>query len=74
VAQLGPYESGELRPNTCSASEQILDRADELGMVVILGIFTLARIIACTMKPLSRAPVENTLDWLFERDYRECAD
>jgi hypothetical protein len=63
-------ESGELRPEYMQRLEQILDRADELGMVVILGIFYFGQDHRLHDEAAITRGVDNTLDWLFDRDYR----
>lgn len=63
-------ESGELRPQYMERLEQILNRADELGMVVILGIFYFGQDHRLQDEAAVVRAVDNTLDWLFERHYR----
>ncbi len=63
-------ESGGLRPEYMARMERILDRADELGMVVILGIFYFGQDQRVEDEAAVIRAVDNTVDWLFERDYR----
>ena len=63
-------ENGELRPEYMHRLERILNRADELGMVVILGIFYFGQDDRIKDEAAVIGAVDNTLDWLFQRDYR----
>lgn len=61
---------GEIRPAYLSRMERVLDRADELGMVVILGVFYFGQ----DQRLESEASVVRALDevvaWLLGKDYR----
>jgi len=61
---------GSLRPEYVRRLEMILDRADELGMVAILGMFYFGQDQRLTDEAAIVRGVENALDWLFERGYR----
>ena len=61
---------GSLRPDYMARLEQILDRADELGMVVILGIFYFGQDERLEDETAVVRAVDHTVDWLLERDYR----
>ena len=61
---------GDLRPDYMARLERILDRADELGMVVILGIFYFGQEKVLKDEGSIRKGVDNTIDWLFARGYR----
>jgi hypothetical protein len=50
--------------------EAILNRADELGMVVILGIFYFGQDERLHDEAAVLRAVDNTVEWLFARDYR----
>ena len=63
-------QAGGLRPEYMSRLETILDRADELGMVVILGIFYFGQDQRLQDEAAVIRAVDNVLDWLFRRDYR----
>jgi hypothetical protein len=63
-------ESGSLRPQYMSRLEKILDRADELGMAAILGIFYFGQDQRLQDEAAVIRAVDHILDWLFERDYR----
>ena len=60
---------GSLRPDYITRLEKILDRADELGMVVILGIFYFGQDERLAGEAEVVRAVDNTVDWLLERAY-----
>ena len=62
-------ESGELRPEYMARLERILNRADELGMVVIVGIFYFGQEPRLRDDAAITRSIDNILNWLFERDY-----
>jgi hypothetical protein len=57
-------ETGGLRPEYLARFEQILDRADELGMVVILGLFYFGQDERLKDEASVSAAVDNALGWL----------
>jgi hypothetical protein len=61
---------GGLRPEYMKRLGTILDRADELGMVVILGLFYFGQDERLTDEPAVKRGVDGALDWLFERVHR----
>ena len=61
---------GSLRPDFMGRLEQIIDRADELGMVAILGIFYFGQDQRVKDEAAVRKAVDNTVDWVFDRGYR----
>ena len=63
-------ESGVLRPDYMGRLEKILNRADELGMVVILGLFYFGQDERLKDEVAVVRGVDNAIDWLFERGYR----
>ncbi|MDQ3814042.1 MAG: hypothetical protein M3347_08830 [Armatimonadota bacterium] len=62
--------TGELRSDYMARLERILDRADELGMVVILGIFYFGQDQRLQDEAAVLRGLDNAIDWIFERDYR----
>lgn len=60
---------GSLRPDYMARLERILDRADELGMVAIVGIFYFGQEKRLRDEAAIIQAVDNTLDWLLVRDY-----
>jgi hypothetical protein len=63
-------ETGDLRPDFMNRLERILDRADELGMVVILGIFYFGQDERLRDEAAVIHALDSTLDWLNARGYR----
>jgi hypothetical protein len=61
---------GSLRPAYMKRLQKVLDRADELGMVVILGLFYFGQDERLKDEAAVKRGVDNALDWLFERGYR----
>ena len=61
---------GALRPDTMARLERILDRADELGMVAILGIFYFGQDDRLADEAAIVRAVDNTVDWVFDGGYR----
>ncbi len=61
---------GSLRPDFMNRLEKIIDRADELGMVVILGVFYFGQDERVKDEAAVRKAVDNTVDWVFDRGYR----
>ncbi len=60
---------GSLRDDYLERLSRIIDRADELGMVVILGIFYFGQEKVLRDEAAIVAAVDNTVDWLFDNDY-----
>jgi hypothetical protein len=63
-------EDGQLRPDYMGRLERILDRADELGMVVILGIFYFGQDERLKDEATVKRALDNAIDWVFDRGYR----
>ena len=63
-------ETGELRPEYMARLTRILDKADELGMVPILGIFYFGQDQRLKDEAAVKRALDNALDWLFDRGYR----
>jgi hypothetical protein len=61
---------GNLRPAYMERFTRILDRADELGMVVILGYFYFGQDQRVKDEAAVKRAVVNATNWLLERDYR----
>jgi hypothetical protein len=61
---------GSLRPDYLKRLERILDRADELGMIAILGIFYFGQDERLRDEDAIRKAVDLTVDWILERGYR----
>jgi hypothetical protein len=63
-------ETGELRRDYMARLERILDRADELGMVVILGYFYFGQDERLKDEDAVKRAVDNATKWVFDRGYR----
>ncbi len=63
-------EDGSLRADYMHRLQRVLDRADELGMVVILGLFDFGQDERLKDEEAVKRGVDNALDWLFEHGYR----
>ena len=61
---------GALRADYLERLERILDRADELGMVVILGIFYFGQDEYLQDETAIIRATDATIHWLFARNYR----
>jgi hypothetical protein len=61
---------GSLRPAYMNRLARILDRADELGMVAIVGYFYFGQDQRVTDEAAVKRAVANATNWLLERDYR----
>ncbi len=61
---------GELRPDYMARFEKIVNRADELGMAVILGIFYFGQDHRLKDEAAVRRGVDRAVEWVFERGYR----
>jgi hypothetical protein len=61
---------GSLRPDYMARLEKILDRADELGMVAILGIFYFGQDQRLADEDAVKRATDNAVDWLFDKGYR----
>ncbi len=61
---------GELRPDYMARLERILNRADELGMVAILGIFYFGQDQRLKDEAAVLRGLDNAIDWVLDRDYR----
>ena len=64
------FEDGRLRPGFMRRLERILDRADQLNMVVMLGLFYFGQDQNVRDEQAIKTGVKNAVDWLFEKGYR----
>lgn len=64
------HEDGRLRPAFMGRLEKILTRADELNMVVILGLFYFGQDHNLRDEEAVTAGVKNAINWLFDKGYR----
>lgn len=63
-------EIGELRPEYFDRLERILDKADELGMAPILGLFYFGQDENLANEKAVIDAVSNVIDWLHSKNYR----
>jgi CubicO group peptidase (beta-lactamase class C family) len=63
-------EDGSLRPAYMSRLERILDEADRLGMVAILGIFYFGQDQRLRDEAAVIRATDNAVGWVLDRDYR----
>jgi hypothetical protein len=61
---------GSLRPASMNRLQRVLDRADELGMVVILGFFYFGQDQLLKDEAAVLRGLDNAVDWLFDQGYR----
>ena len=61
---------GNLRPDYMARLKKILDRANEKGMVVILGIYYFGQEKLLKDEAAVFRGIDNTMNWLFEHNYR----
>lgn len=66
----GIEADGALRPDYMSRLERILNKADELGMVVILGYFYFGQDERLRDEAAVIRATDNATQWLFDRNYR----
>jgi hypothetical protein len=63
-------EDGSLRPEYMARLKKILDKADELGMVPIVGLFYFGQDERLRDEKAVKNAVANVIDWLFSMKYR----
>ncbi len=63
-------EDGALRPDYMARLERILDHADELGMVVILGVFYFGQDERLKDEAAVLRALDGAVEWVLDRDYR----
>ena len=61
---------GELRPAYMNRLEKILDKANDMGMVPILGLFYFGQEYLLEDEAAVLNAVDNIIDWLFEKNYK----
>jgi len=61
---------GSLRPEYMGRLKRILNKADDLGMAVILGIFYFGQDERVKDEEAVKKAVDNTVDWVMENGYR----
>lgn len=61
---------GTLKPDYMKRLERILNKADEIGMVPILGLFYFGQDERVKDEAAIRTAIDNVLNWLFVRNYR----
>ena len=61
---------GDLRPAYMDRMARVLERADELGMVAIVGYFYFGQDQRVKDEAAVRRAVSNATNWLLDRDYR----
>ena len=64
------YEDGSLRPDYLLRLEKILNKADELGMVPILGLFYFGQDERLKDEKAVINGVNNIIKWLFDKKFR----
>lgn len=63
-------EDGSLRVDYMKRLEKILDRADELGMAAIVGIFYFGQDERLKDESAVKQGLDNAIRWIYERGYR----
>jgi len=66
----GITPEGTLRPEYVRRLEKILDRADELGMVAILGVFYFGQDERLKDEAAVKRALDAAVDWVYDRGYR----
>ena len=61
---------GSLRPDFMGRLERIITRADELGMVIMVGIFYFGQDERLVDEEAVKRAVTNTVDWIADRGYK----
>jgi hypothetical protein len=62
-------ETGDLRPEYLARLERVLDRADELGMAVILGLFYFRQDQRLRDEAAVLRAADAAVDWILDRGY-----
>ena len=66
----GFHEDGSLREDYMARLEKVLEKADELEMVVILGVFYFRQDEHLSDEAAIINATDNLIEWLFEKEYR----
>jgi hypothetical protein len=61
---------GSLRPDYLGRLDKVLTRADELGMVVIVGLYYFGQDQRLQNEDAVKRGIDNAIDWLFAQGYR----
>ena len=61
---------GELRPASMARLERIFDKADELGMAVIVGLFYFGQDQRLNDEEAVKRALDHAVDWVFDHGYR----
>lgn len=64
------FEDGKLRPEFMTRLERILNKADDLNMVVILGLFYFGQDQNLRDEQAIKHGVTNAINWLFKKGYK----
>jgi hypothetical protein len=64
------FEDGRLRPEYFRRLERILDRADDIGMIPILGLFYFGQDQNLKDEKAIITAADNVIDWLFHKGYK----
>lgn len=64
------FEDGRLRPEFMGRLQRIIDKADDLNMVVILGLFYFGQDQNLRDEQAIKNGVRNAIEWLFDKGYR----
>ncbi|MDO7171598.1 hypothetical protein [Mariniflexile sp. AS56] len=62
--------TGALRPEYMARLEKILNKANDMGMVAILGLYYFGQDFVLENETAVINGVDNTMDWLFEKNFR----
>jgi hypothetical protein len=62
-------EDGRMRPGYLARLERVLDKADQLGMVAILGLFYFGQDERLQDEEAVKRAVDNAVDWIMKKGY-----
>jgi hypothetical protein len=63
-------ETGHLRAEYMKRLERIIDKADEIGMVVMLGIYYFGQAYRLHDERTIRLALDNVMEWIFDHNYK----